>query len=179
MDVRTAPTDRLHIFPVQSIALPPLDSTAEPFHIEEWFGVSLSSMVLKGWSCINFFLFETAPAFGTIRRVGSTEEHEATVYLHPTATDNWPNRYAYLIFLPLLFRVRFPMPRLFSNLTSPLRDSRLPPSNRGRQRTNQRTFHQSQTCPICSHCRCRRKLVVAASTNFVMGEATWENKRGC
>jgi hypothetical protein len=43
-----------------------------------------------------------------------------------------------------------------------------------------------RTCPIRSYCRanrvvarcrCRQKLVVATSTNFVLGEAAWGKKR--
>jgi hypothetical protein len=37
---------------------------------------------------------------------------------------------------------------------------------------DRRTFYQSKTCPILPP-----ELVVAASTNFIMGEAAWENKR--
>jgi hypothetical protein len=74
----------------------------------------------------------------------------------------------------------FPNAQTLPDLTSPQRDSRLPPPNRGRRQTNEFTFSRSQTClnhsccrvnRVVACCRRRQKLVVTASTNFVVGDA--------
>jgi hypothetical protein len=81
----------------------------------------------------------------------------------------------------------FPNAQTLPDLTSPQRDSRLPPPNRGRRQTNEFTFSRSQICLNHSCCRVnrvvacwrrRQKLVVTVSTNFIMGEATRDRSGG-